>query len=36
MLPGEIRNNISDDDVRVFLRMYVLLYVDDSIVMTEI
>ena len=36
MLTGEIRNNISDDDVRVFLRMYVLLYVDDSIVMTEI
>ena len=35
MLAGEIHNNVSDDDVEVFLRMYVLLYADDTIFMTE-
>ena len=35
MLAGDIHNNLSDDDVEVFLRMYVLLYADDTIVMAE-
>ena len=34
MLTGEIHNNLFDDDA-VFLKMYVLLYADDSIVMAE-
>jgi len=32
---AEVRNNLSDDDVEVFLRLYVLLYADDTIVMAE-
>ena len=32
---SEIRNNLSDDDIEVFLRMFVLLYADDTIVMAE-
>ena len=35
MLTGEIHNNLCDDDVEVFLKMYVLLYADDTIVMAE-
>ena len=35
MLTGEIHNNLYDDDVEVFLKMYVLLYADDTIVMAE-
>ena len=35
MLAGEIHNNFSDDDVDIFLKMYVLLYADDTIVMVE-
>ena len=35
MLADEIHNNLCYDDVEVFLRMYVLLYADDTIVMAE-
>ena len=35
MLTGEIHNNLCDDDVEVFLKMYVLLYADNTIVMAE-
>ena len=35
MLTGEIHNNLCDDDVEVFLKIYVLLYADDTIVMAE-
>ena len=35
MLTVEIHNNLCDDDVEVFLKMYVLLYADDTIVMAE-
>jgi len=31
----EIRENLSDDDVEVFIRLYVLLYADDTIIMAE-
>ena len=34
MLTGKI-HNVSDDDEEVFLKMYVLLYADDTIVMAE-
>ena len=32
---NDVRNNLSDDDVEVFLRLYVLLYADDTIIMAE-
>ena len=35
MLTGEIHNNFCDDYVDVFLKMYILLYADDTIVMAE-
>ena len=35
MPAGDIHNNLSYHDVEVFLRMYVLLYADDTIVMVE-
>ena len=35
LLATEVRNNCSNDDVEVFLRLYVLLYADDTIVMAE-
>ena len=35
MCASEIRKNLSDDDIEVFLRLYVLLYADDTIVMAE-
>ena len=35
MCASEIRNHLSNDDVEVFLRLYVLLYADDTIVMAE-
>ena len=35
MCSTEIRENLSDDDVEVFLRLYVLLYADDTIVLSE-
>ena len=35
MCSAEIRNRLSDEDIEVFLRLYVLLYADDTIVMAE-
>ncbi len=35
MCATEISENLSDNDVEVFLRLYVLLYADDTIVMAE-
>ena len=35
MLTGETHNNLIDDDEEVFLKMNVLLYADDNIVMAE-
>jgi len=34
-LSDDFRNYLSDDDVEVFFKMYVLLYADDTIVMAE-
>ena len=34
-LANDIRDNLSDDDVEVFIRLYVLLYADDTIIMAE-
>ena len=34
-LANEFNNVLSDDDVEMFLRLYVLLYADDTIVMSE-
>ena len=35
MCASEIRKNLSNDDIEIFLRLYVLLYADDTIVMAE-
>ena len=32
---NDVRNNLSDDDIEVFLRLYVSLYADDTIIMAE-
>ena len=34
-LSTEICTHLSDDDIEVFLRLYVLLYADDTIVLAE-
>ena len=35
LLNVEVKDVLSDDDVEVFLRLYVLLYADDTIVLSE-
>ena len=35
MFANDVCNTLSDDDVEVFLKLYVLLYADDTIILAE-